>query len=94
MVLKENIQSMVKFDPEKLVKVGNAYNIETSIHAKVIENSPEGSYKQSTDVKNANNIPNYYEISSNRKAEVTNSSSQIHNKDLRALEGAFRAFSR
>jgi hypothetical protein len=66
--------NVLRFDSEKLVKVGNAYNIETNIQSKVIEDDgPEGSessegsteglgpFAQNIDVKNTNNISNIVE---------------------------------
>jgi hypothetical protein len=93
--------NVLRFDPEKLVKVGNAYNIGTNIQTKVVDDEdgdPEGSessegsiegrgsYTQNTHLKNTNNLTDHYKKSPNSEVNVANSSSQNYNKEVEALQ--------
>jgi hypothetical protein len=79
------------FDPEKLVRVGKTYNIETDIQTKVVENegyeSSEGSlesgasYMQNRDITNINNLPVDYKKSYKNETGITNSTIRGDNKE-------------
>ncbi len=92
--------NVLRFDPEKLVKVGSAYNIKSRIQTKVIEDgsegcegSPEGasSHIQNSDVKYTNNLTNKYGKSSYIEMNTTNSATQNDDRPP-SLRGAFTAF--